>query len=144
MHFNWLCLFLCLITLPTKAQIISELVGHKTHQVSELTKGKSLWVFFKPDCPVCFRLASSLDCLTDKTKVLWVGFSASRRVLWRETKKMKLSSLGFGQVLLANKEILSSWKVKADLTPQLLFVEEGKIVKRHLGFLSCQEIRKNL
>jgi len=104
---------------------------------------KSLWLFFKPNCSVCYSQVKELTCLKDDIKKFAVGFNGSRKELWRESKKIKLNQLSFSKIYRADEKTINHFSLKKNLSPQILLFINQKAVKYYLGLTKCQDIKNS-
>lgn len=103
-------------------------------------KEKSVWFFFKPNCPICHAQVKEFSCLKDLKSVFPVGFLGTEKELWKESRKLGLIKAGFSKIFYGDLEIRNLLKIKGEASPQLLFLDGMTKKRHHLGALSCKEI----
>lgn len=139
-------LFLLFISLSTLGQdpIIRGLQDSKNTPLKALLTEKSVWFFFKPNCPVCHSQVKEFSCLNDLSKIYPVGFYGTEKELWRESKKLGLKEAGFSNIFYGDKEVTHLLKLKGNASPQILFLDKRTKKRHQLGAVNCSEIKNFL
>lgn len=135
-------LFLLFISLSTLGQgpLMRGLQDSRSAYLKDLLAEKSVWFFFKPNCPICHSQMKEFSCLKDLKKVYPVGFYGTEKELWRESKKLGLKKAGFKNVFYGDKEITNLLKLKGNASPQILFLDKQTKKRHHLGAIECSDI----
>jgi hypothetical protein len=124
---------------------LSFLESNEREVVPKLAFDKSVWFFYKPDCPVCYRQVQNLECLKNSDiKIVTAGFNGERLKLWRESKRLKISKVKPYRSYIVDSEAIRKLPLKKDLSPQITLFKKQKLVKHFIGLTKCHDILKVL
>ncbi len=137
-----LSLIAFLLLSKANALELSFIKNNKREVVPSKAFEKSVWFFYKPDCPVCYAQVQNLKCIRPPYKVVVAGFSGERLKLWRESRRLKTNSLEPFKSYLIDDQTFKSLPLKKDLSPQLILFDKQKAIKHFIGLTKCQDILK--
>lgn len=134
-------------TKSTEALEVRHLKENTTVSLEQLLKGKTLWIFFRPDCSACRLLFANITCLKDLSKLRVVGFSGSEASLKKELRHLKkleyLKRIENGP-FYGEKLLLKKIALTREFSPQIFLFENTKLIKKTHGVLTCLELEKLL
>lgn len=133
--------FIALISLNFATEL-SYVDSHKREKVPRKAYQKSVWFFYTTDCSVCHQQVIELECLKKPISVVAAGYGAKRMKLWRESKKLKLTSLKPFRSYFIDDTTLKTLPLKKGLSPQLILFENEKPIKHFIGLTSCSKVIK--
>jgi len=139
-NLNKLILITTLLCVKTISSENSPIKHITTSEIKKLTAIKSVWFFFKPNCPSCLLQVKNFSCLKDTQNIYSVGLSGSDKELWIESKKLQLKKHGIKHIYRGNKSLYDTFSIDENLSPQILFYENKTKIKKFIGVLPCQEI----
>ncbi len=138
----------CLIILSSEscfAFSIRSLWEYKSFEFSSLSKGKTIWILYRPDCSSCLYQFKELKCFKRLDQFRVVGFGGNEKRLKDESRhfeNLEKIQKNNASPFYGDKEVLKNLGVDKDLSPQILIYENQKKIVHHIGALKCSQLQK--